>query len=238
MVYIQGVDDVIKAYALQLDPATNTMLLNETPVSEGDDLRLPREVSSVSADGTSNGIVWSARTWIRTSRTARRSSKPTPPTTCLTPLYTNAQAGPRDTAGGAIKFSVPTIANGHVYLGLRCVGLTPTDSSRRRAASRPPSLSGNRGRLRRDRGRPTGASGVSSPPPHPPAPRDENGTGRPPIVRARTPVPRGEGGNQPLVTRPGTAVPVLDQQDELLQFDSLRSRTAQNVIPDRVHSRM
>ena len=34
-----------------------------------------------------------------------------------TPLYASNQAGPRDTAGGGIKFSVPTIANGHVYLG-------------------------------------------------------------------------------------------------------------------------
>ena len=34
-----------------------------------------------------------------------------------TPLYASNQAGPRDTAGGGIKFSTPTIANGHVYLG-------------------------------------------------------------------------------------------------------------------------
>jgi hypothetical protein len=61
-----------------------------------------------------------------------------------TPLYTSAQAGPRDTAGGAIKFTVPTIANGHVYLGalneVDVYGLLPPAGS-----SQSPSLSGNAG---------------------------------------------------------------------------------------------
>src|SRR5262249_48387906 len=33
--YIQGVGDVIRAFALKLDKATNTMMIDETPISQG-----------------------------------------------------------------------------------------------------------------------------------------------------------------------------------------------------------
>ena len=100
-VYIQGVGDVIKAFALKLDPATNTMMLDETPVSEGTSVSgFPGEVQSVSADGTSNGIVWSPEVdgfatggpAILRAYNANDLSKV---------LYASNQAGPRDTAGGA-----------------------------------------------------------------------------------------------------------------------------------------
>ena len=140
MVYIQGVGDVIKAFALKLDPATNTMMLDETPVSEGTSVSgNPGEVQSVSADGTSNGIVWSADVSGAQAILQAYSAN-----NLSTPLYTSTQAGPRDTAGGSIKFSVPTIANGHVYLGalneVDAYGILPPPGS-----STSPSLSGNAG---------------------------------------------------------------------------------------------
>jgi hypothetical protein len=116
-IYIQGVGDVLKAFALKLDPATNTMMLDETPVSQGTIVSgFPGTVESISADGTSNGIVWSPQVdgfatgdpAILRAYNANDLS---------TPLYSSNQAGPRDTAGGGVKFTTPTIANGMVYLG-------------------------------------------------------------------------------------------------------------------------
>jgi hypothetical protein len=117
MVYFQGLGDVLKAYALKLDPATNTMMLDETPVSQGTTVSgFPGQAQSVSADGTSNGIVWTAQV------DAFASSGPAilfayDANDLSTPLYRSNQAGPRDTAGGGVKFVTPTIANGLVYLG-------------------------------------------------------------------------------------------------------------------------
>jgi uncharacterized protein (TIGR03118 family) len=116
-VYIQGVNDVLKAFALKLDPATNTMLQDETPITQGTTVSgFPGSVASVSADGTSNGIVWapqvdafgSSGPAILRAYDANDLSKV---------LYASNQAGPRDTAGGGVKFTTPTMANGMVYLG-------------------------------------------------------------------------------------------------------------------------
>jgi hypothetical protein len=116
-IYIQGDNDVIKAYALKLDPATNTMLLDETPVTQGNIVSaFPGTVESISANGRSNGIVWSPQV------DAFASSGPAilrayNANNLSTPLYSSNQARSRDTAGGGVKFTTPTIANGMVYLG-------------------------------------------------------------------------------------------------------------------------
>ena len=140
-VYIQGVGDVIKAFALKLDPATNTMMLDETPVSQGTTVSgFPGEVQSVSADGTSNGIVWSPQVdGFATGGPAILRAYDA--NDLSTPLYASNQAGPRDTAGGGIKFSTPTIANGHVYLGTQfevdVYGLLPQAGSASHSVGTP-----------------------------------------------------------------------------------------------------
>jgi hypothetical protein len=113
-IYIQGVGDVIKAFALKLDPATNTMMLDETPVTQGTTVSgFPGEVQSVSANGNTNGIVWSAQVDNFNGPAILRAYDAN---NLSTPLYASNQAGARDTAGNGLHFTTPTIANGMVYL--------------------------------------------------------------------------------------------------------------------------
>ena len=140
-VYIQGVGDVLRAFALQLDPATNTMMLDETPVSQGTSVSgFPGEVQSVSANGTTNGIVWDLQVdgFATGSPAILRAYDAN---NLSTPLYASNQAGPRDTAGGGIKFSTATIANGHVYIGTQfevdVYGLLPKAGSASQSVGTP-----------------------------------------------------------------------------------------------------
>ena len=85
----------------------------------------PGATPTVSASGTANGIVWV----LDNSRFVggdRVGGVNTPGPAILhayraddlsVELYNSSQSGTRDTAGTAIKFTVPTVANGHVYVG-------------------------------------------------------------------------------------------------------------------------
>jgi hypothetical protein len=93
------------------------MLLDETPVSQGTIVSgFPGTVESISANGTANGIVWSPQVdaFALSGPAILRAYNAND---LATPLYSSDQAGPRDTAGGAVKFTTPTITNGLVYLG-------------------------------------------------------------------------------------------------------------------------
>jgi hypothetical protein len=66
---------------------------------------------SVSANGTSSGILWALQT-----NSGVGVLRAYDATNLANELYTSDQAGSRDTLGGWMKFSPPVIANGRVYV--------------------------------------------------------------------------------------------------------------------------
>ena len=109
-VYYWGQYDSLKQF-----PMVNG-LLRSPPVTSSEQLAFPGSTPSISANGTAQGIVWNidADAWatggpaILLAHDASNVS---------TTLYSSATDAARDVAGPAVRFSVPTIANGMVYVG-------------------------------------------------------------------------------------------------------------------------
>jgi hypothetical protein len=124
-IYFGAVSGHLKSFAL-----TNGVL-SSTPTSQAPtEYGFPGATPSVSANGSSNGIVWAVET------TAYSSNGPAVlhaynATNLATELYNSNQNLARDNPGPAVKFSVPTIANGNVYVGAQmqvsAYGVLPPD---------------------------------------------------------------------------------------------------------------
>ena len=74
---------------------------------------------AVSANGTRDGIVWvvSSKGWNSPSRTAVLHAADA--SNVGRELYNSEMNAGRDRAGLALRFNIPTIANGHVYIGAK-----------------------------------------------------------------------------------------------------------------------
>jgi hypothetical protein len=132
-IYYQGTNTPLRAFAI-----ANAML-STTPMGEGkDSFPFPGAQPSISANGNDphTGIAWTVDSSLRGERSPlgpavlhayRAVPDPNrPPNDRLQELWESDKLDPyatvqspsqRDQAGNAVKFVVPTITNGHVYVG-------------------------------------------------------------------------------------------------------------------------
>jgi hypothetical protein len=113
--YVGGTWDTLKAF--KFDPQSSTFAI--VPESQSSTtFQFPGPTPSVSANGNRNGIVWiiQADGYVDGSPEILRAYDAADLTR---ELYDSSQDPQRDIAGGAVKFAVPTIANGKVYVGAK-----------------------------------------------------------------------------------------------------------------------
>jgi hypothetical protein len=83
----------------------------------------PGVTASVSANGTNNGILWTVERATPATLVADDAND------VSAEIYNSEQAGPRDELPAGVKFAVPTVANGKVFVGghlaLSVFGLLP-----------------------------------------------------------------------------------------------------------------
>jgi hypothetical protein len=110
----KGVGDQLRMYTL------SGGVLSTSSVAQSPNTFPVGSTPSVSANGSTNGIVWA----IERQDNFRQQPGNLPAvlhaydaTNVATELYNSSQAGTRDQAGPATKYQVPTIANGRVYVG-------------------------------------------------------------------------------------------------------------------------
>ena len=119
-IYFLAVTDVLKAFSL------SGGLLATTPTSRAPTpFSFPGASPVISANGTTNGIVWA----LDYNQGGPAVLHAYDATDVSVELYNSTQVGSRDQAGPAVKFSVPTVANGKVYVAgqyqLTVFGLLP-----------------------------------------------------------------------------------------------------------------
>jgi hypothetical protein len=105
-IYYGAVGDHIKAFSI-----SNAKLSTSPTGQTGNSFVYPGATPSVSANGTSNGIVWAVEN--RDPAVLHAYSAATLPQE----LYNSDQAGARDQFGPGNKFITPMIVNGKVYVG-------------------------------------------------------------------------------------------------------------------------
>jgi len=109
-IYYGGVNDSMKIFSLSNGLFAPAYAVSSGPRTFG----FPGATPSVSASGASNGIVWAIQ-YVKTNNAVLVAYNAT---NFTTELYNSSQAaGGRDQPANGVKFAVPTVANGKVFVG-------------------------------------------------------------------------------------------------------------------------
>lgn len=118
--YLAGAAGPLQAY--RLDPATAKLSLAATATSPSGGFGYPGSTPSISSSGGTNGVVWV----LDDSQYCTTASPGCGPAVLhaydasdVTKELWNSAKASADQAGNAVKFTLPTIANGKVYIGTR-----------------------------------------------------------------------------------------------------------------------
>jgi len=122
--YIAGTSTKLQAYSL----SPTTGVFTTTPASQSaTTYGFPGATPSVSSNGTTNGIVWALdNSQYCTSQSPGCGAAVLhayDAANLVAELWNSSQVG-ADKAGNAVKFTVPTVANGKVYVGTRGSDIT------------------------------------------------------------------------------------------------------------------
>ena len=109
--YFNGYDDHLKVFSFN----PQTELLSTTPTSQSpEQFHFPPATPVISANGTSNGIAWIIEGDTYPSTAVLRAYNAT---NLGSELYNSGQDPSRDQGPLAVKFTGPTVADGHVFVG-------------------------------------------------------------------------------------------------------------------------
>jgi outer membrane protein assembly factor BamB len=122
-VYVSGSQDVIRAFPLRRGR------LRQAPLAQSKEIcEYPGCGLSISADGSRNGILWALQVGSYDSKEPA-VLRAYDALDLGRLLYASDQQPKRDAAGGAVRFTIPTVVNGKVYVGgagqLTVFGLRP-----------------------------------------------------------------------------------------------------------------
>jgi Putative Ig domain len=121
-IYLGPFNGPLTSYALQTS-TTPSQFVRQARATDPASFGFPGPSPAISATGTTNGIVWA----LDNNHYCTNQSSACGPAvlhaydaTSLVELWNSSMAaGGADTAGNAVKFTVPSIANGKVYIGTR-----------------------------------------------------------------------------------------------------------------------